>query len=50
MPRADIFLKVVLDYERQDDPKKLADEIRRRIEKLYAVRTVEVASVVTDKD
>ncbi|HUQ90292.1 MAG TPA: hypothetical protein VM120_01345 [Bryobacteraceae bacterium] len=47
MARTDIFLKIVVEHESQEPPAKLAEEICRRIEKLYGVRRAEVSSVVT---
>lgn len=47
MPRSDIFLKVVVEHPDAEPPERLADEIQRRIEKLYGVRQVEVSNVVT---
>lgn len=46
MARTDIFLKVVLDHQEREKPERLAEEISRRIEKLYGVRRVEVSSIV----
>ena len=45
--RTDIFLKIVLEHDKDERPEKLAEEICRRIEKLYGVRSTEVSSVVT---
>jgi len=42
MPRTDLFVKVQLDLKPGEDAQKLADEICRRIEKIYSVRSVEV--------
>lgn len=47
MPRTDVFLKIVLDHDADDRPERLAEEICRRIEKLYGVRSTEISSVVT---
>jgi hypothetical protein len=45
MPRTDIYLKIVVEHERDEKPEKLAEEICRRIEKLYGVRYAEVSNV-----
>lgn len=45
MPRSDLYLKIVLEHERDEKPEKLAEEICRRIEKLYGVRYAEVSNV-----
>ncbi len=47
MPRTDVFLKIVLEHDKDDKPERLAEEICRRIEKLYGVRSTEISSVVT---
>lgn len=46
MPRTDVYLKVELDLDRDEDPQKVAAEICQRIRKLYGVRQAEVSSVV----
>jgi len=45
MPRSDIYLKIVLEHERDETPERLAEEICRKIEKLYGVRYAEVSNV-----
>jgi hypothetical protein len=45
MPRTDIYIKVEIDHERAEPPAVLAEEIRRRVEKLYGVRKAEVQSI-----
>lgn len=45
MPRSDLYLKIVLEHERDEKPEKLAEEICRKIEKLYGVRYAEVSNV-----
>ncbi|MBL8227854.1 MAG: hypothetical protein JNL98_05235 [Bryobacterales bacterium] len=47
MVRTDIFLKVVVEHDDRERAEKLADELCRNLKKLYGVRTVEVASVVS---
>lgn len=46
MVRTDIFLKVVVEHEADERPDKLAEEIVRRLEKLYGVRHAEISSMV----
>ncbi|MCZ2146183.1 MAG: hypothetical protein LC126_00220 [Bryobacterales bacterium] len=46
MARTDIFLKVVVEHEEEESPSRLAEEICRRLEKLYGVRYAEVSSMV----
>lgn len=47
MARTDIFLKIVVEHEDDERPDRLAEEICRRIERLYGVREAEVSSLVT---
>ncbi len=47
MKRSDIFLKVIVEHEDADRADHLANEICRRIEKLYGVRSVEISSLLT---
>jgi len=46
MARTDIFLKVIVEHEDDERPDRLANEIVRRLEKLYGVRHAEVSSMV----
>ena len=50
MPRIDVYLKIVLEHEREEKPEKLAEEICRRIEKLYGVRYAEVSNIASRSD
>lgn len=47
MPRTDLFLKVVVDYDDTDTPERLAAEICRQVEKVYGVRSAELSNFVT---
>jgi hypothetical protein len=49
MPRTDLHIKVELQYDNEEDPKKLAAEICRQLLKIYAVRNAEVSSI-TNQD
>jgi hypothetical protein len=50
MSKTDIFLKVVVEHDDEDTPEKLAAEICRQIEKIYAVRSAEMSNFVTRRD
>lgn len=50
MPRTDIFLKVVVDHDKEDSPEKLAREICRNVEKVYGVRSAEMTNYVTRRE
>ena len=47
MPRTDLYIKVVVDHEPEDEPVRLAAEICRQIEKVYGVRTAELTNYLT---
>ena len=47
MPRTDIYLKVVVDHPADEEPQKIASQICRQIQKLYAVRKAELSSFLT---
>ncbi len=42
MVRTNLYFKVVVEHEKSEKPERLGQEISRQIEKLYAVRTVEL--------
>ncbi|MFN0171730.1 MAG: hypothetical protein ACKV22_35395 [Bryobacteraceae bacterium] len=50
MKRTNLFLKVEVEHGAEEDPARLAREICRQLQKLYAVRTAEVASITTSDD
>ena len=50
MKRTNLFLKVEVEHDAEEDPGRLAREICRHLQKLYGVRTVEVSSVTTSDD
>ncbi|HYO82620.1 MAG TPA: hypothetical protein VES20_14545 [Bryobacteraceae bacterium] len=47
MARSDLYIKVVIDHEKEDKPEKLGAEICRNVEKVYGVRTAELTNYVT---
>ena len=46
MARFDFFIKIEADVNDREKPERLADEICRRIQKLYGVRKAEVTNYV----
>ncbi len=46
MKRVDLYIKVEVDLDEDDTPEKLAREICRQVEKIYAVRKAELSSAV----
>lgn len=47
MSRTNLFFKVEVEHDRTEMPEKIADEIRRRLLKVYGVREVELSSYTT---
>lgn len=47
MARSDLYIKVVIDHDREEKPERLAAEICRQIEKVYGVRDAELTNYVT---
>jgi hypothetical protein len=50
MPRSDLFLKVEIEHDQKETPKKLGDEICRLLLKFYGVRSAELSSFTTTDD
>jgi hypothetical protein len=46
MKRVDLYIKVELEIEEDEKTEKVAGEIVRQLEKLYAVRHAEVSNAV----
>ena len=46
MARTDLYLKVELDLDEQEEPDRVAAEICRQVRKVYGVRAVEVSNMV----
>jgi hypothetical protein len=46
MARTDLYVKVELDHDDEEDVGRLASEICRLIRRVYGVRNVEVSSVI----
>ena len=45
--RSDLFFKVEVEHDEDDDLEKLGNEIVRQIQRVYGVRLVELSSVTT---
>ena len=50
MARTDVHIKIVLDHERDDNVEKLAAEICRQVQKVYAVKSATVSNIVAHED
>ncbi|HUB79026.1 MAG TPA: hypothetical protein VMB03_09535 [Bryobacteraceae bacterium] len=49
MSRTNFFFKVEVEHDAEDNPARLGEEIRRQLKKLYGVREVELANLVTEE-
>jgi hypothetical protein len=45
MSVSDVFVKIELEYDPEERPERIADEICRQLKKFYGVREAEVSSV-----
>jgi|GEM_PF-571324 len=50
MPRTDIYLKVTVEHDRDENPEALASELIRQLKKLYVVRQAELNNYVSRSD
>ncbi len=46
MRRTDLYLKVELSHDDEENAERLATEISRMIRKVYGVRNVEISSMI----
>jgi hypothetical protein len=44
MSRTNLFFKVEVEHDREDDPQRLGEEIGRQLLKLYGVERVELSN------
>lgn len=47
MQRVDLYIKVEVVLEDEENPERVASEICRQIEKLYVVRAAELSNIQT---
>ena len=45
MKAIDVYLKVEVDLEDSEDPKRFAEELCKQLKKVYAVRRAEVSTL-----
>jgi len=50
MSRSNLFFKVEVEHDSDENPQRIGDEIRRHLKKLYGVLDVELSNVTTDED
>ncbi len=48
--RTDIFFKVEVEHDSDEDLKAVANQIARQIQKVYSVRSAELSSVATSEE
>ena len=47
MERVDLYIKVTVELDEEENPERVAGEICRQLEKLYVVRSAEFSSMVS---
>jgi len=50
MSRTNLFFKVEVEHNCDENPQRIGDEIVRHVKKLYGVRDVELSSVTTEEE
>jgi len=50
MSRTNLFFKVEVEHDPDDNPQRIGNEIQRHLKKLYGVRDVELSNVTTEED
>ena len=50
MTRTLVYLKVELEHSEEEKTARMAEEICRRVQKIYGVRSAEVSNIVAQED
>lgn len=50
MSRSNLFIKIEVEHDSDEQPQKIGEEICRKLLKLYGVRDAELSSVNTMED
>jgi hypothetical protein len=50
MSRTNLFFKVEVEHDPDENPERIGDEILRHLKKLYGVRDVELSSVTNEEE
>jgi hypothetical protein len=50
MQRTNLYIKIELEHQDQEQPERLGEEICRQVRKIYGVRSAEVSSITPDED
>ena len=48
--RTNLFFKVEVEHDSDEDPQRIGEEIRRHLKKLYGVRDVELSNVTSAEE
>jgi hypothetical protein len=48
--RTNLFFKVEVEHDSDENPQHIGDEIRRHVKKLYGVRDVELSNITTEEE
>jgi len=50
MSRTNLFFKVEVEHDDEENPQRIGEEIRRHLKKLYGVQDVELSNLTTADD
>jgi hypothetical protein len=50
MSRTNLFFKVEVEHDPDENPQRIGAEIQRHLKKLYGVLDVELSNMTTDED
>ena len=50
MSRANLFFKVEVEYDADEPPQRIGDEIQRHLKKLYGVLEVELSNITAEEE
>jgi len=50
MSRTNLFFKVEVEHDTDENPQRIGDEIRRHLKKLYGVLDVEFSNMTTEEE
>jgi hypothetical protein len=50
MSRTNLFFKVEVEHEADENPQRIGEEIRRHLKKLYGVLEVELSNLTTEEE
>jgi hypothetical protein len=50
MSRTNLFFKIELEHDADENPQRIGDEIQRHLKKMYGVRDVELSNITTEEE